>query len=85
MAKVIKFTDVDVDGYGTNIEVCIQVEGGVLLTSKVIEETKEVIERYKNVNQGYWDTDSVIGTACDYLKTKGYKCQTLVPDYNIEF
>lgn len=83
--QIIKFTDVNVDGFGTNVEVYIQVEG-TELTNGIIERTKAEIEKYKEENYyGEWDTDSVIDVACEYLRTEGYVCHAVIPHYEIEF
>ena len=37
MMQIIKLTDVNVDGYGTNIETVIQIEGKAELTNGIIE------------------------------------------------
>ena len=85
MMQIIKFTDVDVDGCGTNVEVYVQVEGKSELTNGIIERTKTEIEKYKEENSGEWDTDSVLDVACEYLETEGYMCHFVVPDYEIQF
>lgn len=36
MMQIIKFTDVDIDGCGTNVEVYIQVEGKTELTNGIL-------------------------------------------------
>ena len=85
MMQIIKFTDVDIDGNGTNIEVYIQVKGRFELINGVIAEMKSEIEKYKEEYSGEWDTDSAINVACEYLESKGYECRSLLPDYEIEF
>ena len=52
MMQIIKFTDVDIDGNGTNIEVYIQVEGRIELTNGIIERMKKEIEKYKEEFSG---------------------------------
>lgn len=44
MIQIIKLTDVNVDGCGTNVEEMIQVEGKQELTNGIIQRTKEAIE-----------------------------------------
>lgn len=85
MMQIIKFTDVDIDGNGTNVEVYIQVKGRFELTNGVIAEVKNKIENYKEECSGEYDTDSVINIACECLESKGYECRSLLPDYEIEF
>ena len=85
MMQIIKFTDVDIDGNGTNIEVYIQVEGRIELTNGIIERMKKEIEKYKEEFSGEWDTDSIINVACMYLESQGYMCHSVIPDYEIEF
>jgi len=85
MKQIIKFIDVDVDGCGTDIDVYIKVEGKTELTNGVIERVKKVIEEYKEENPYEWDTDTIIDIVCEYLKTEGYKTETISYDYCIEF
>ena len=85
MRQIIKFTDINVDGCGTNIETIIQVEGKTKLTNEVIEKIKSVIEKHQEEYYGEWDTDTVLNAACEYLKTEGYICHYIIPDYEIEF
>lgn len=85
MTQIIKFTDVNVDGCGTDIEVYVQVEGKAELTNGIIKRTKEVIEKYKAENQYEYDTNSIIDVACEHLETEGYMCYSVIPDYDIEF
>ena len=83
--QIIKFTDINVDGYGTDVEVYVQVEGRKELTNGIVERMKEEIKKYKIENYGEWDTDSVVEVACEYLETEGYMCHSVIPDYNVEF
>ena len=69
MKQVIKFIDENVDGCGTNVEVLIQVEGKLQLTSAVLQETKDVIKRYK-IENDLWCTDEVVDEACKFMKQK---------------
>jgi hypothetical protein len=85
MTQIIKFTDVNVDGCGTDIEVYVQVEGKAELTNGIIKRTKEVIEEYKKENEYEYDTASIIDVACKHLETEGYMCFSVIPDYDIEF
>lgn len=85
MMQIIKFTDIDVDGCETNVEVYVQVEGKAELTNGIIERTKEEIEKYKEENSGEWDTDSIIDVACEHLETEGYMCHAVIPHYEIKF
>lgn len=83
MKQIIKFTDIN--GFGGNIDVLVQVEGKFELTNGVIERMKKAIEKYQEENYDDWDTDSVINAACEYLETEGYMCDYVVPDYAIVF
>lgn len=83
--QIIKLTDVNIDGCGTDITVYIQIKGPSKLTDKTIEETNAKIQKYKEENHGEWDTDSIINMICQYLTTKNYTCQIITPDYEIEF
>ena len=83
--QIIKFTDVNVDGCGTDVTVYIQVEGKTELTNGIIDRIKKVIEEYKDENPYEWDTDTVIDVACKHLETEGYTCSSIIPNYDIEF
>ena len=85
MIQIIKLTDVNVDGRGTNVEEMIQVEGKQELTNGIIQRTKEAIEEYKRENDGEYDTDSIIQAACEHLEEEGYMCDYLSADAEIEF
>ena len=85
MTQIIKFTDVNVDGCGTDIEMLVQVEGKTKLTDDIIKETKAEIEKYKDENYYEWDTNSVIDVACECLELQGFACKGISPDYCIEF
>lgn len=84
MVQVIKFTDVNVDGCGTDIVTYIQVEGNKELTIRIIDNVYNEIERYKSENEE-WDTDSVLDAVCEYLEVHGYKCGSIIPNFEIEF
>ena len=85
MMQIIKLTDVNVDGCGTNIETVIQIEGKAELTNGIIERTKKAIEKHKEEYPDEWDTDSALNAACEYLEAEGYMCHYVIPDYEIEF
>lgn len=85
MIQIIKLTDVDIDGCGTNVEEMIQVEGKQELTNGIIQRTKEAIEKYKIGNNGEYDTDSIIQAACEHLEEEGYMCDYISVDAEIEF
>ena len=83
MKQIIKFTDIN--GFGGNIDVLVQVEGKFELTNGIIERMKKAIEKYQEENYDEWDTSGVIDAACEYLEQEGYMCDYVVPDYTIAF
>lgn len=85
MKQIINFIDVNVDGCGTNLELMIQAEGKTKLTNEIIQNTKNVIEKYKEETHGEYDTDSIVNAACEYLETEGYMCDYVSEDVTIEF
>lgn len=85
MMQIIKFTDVNVDGCGTNVETYVQIEGKKELTNGILERMTKEIVKHKEEAYGEWDTDSVINAACEYLETEGYMCHSVIPDYDVEF
>ena len=85
MKEVIKFSDINADGCGTDINVYIQVSGPTNLTNGVINRTKEVIEKYKEENEYEWDTNDITDIAIEHLEKEGYECSHIFPSYCIEF
>ena len=85
MKQIIKLIDVDVDGYGTNVETMIQVEGKHELTNGIIQRTKDAIEKYKKDNDREYDTDSIVDVVCEHLESEGYMCDYISEDATIEF
>lgn len=85
MKQIIKFTDVNVDGDGTDVDVLVQVEGKQEISKDIIANMEKEIEEYKRETDGEWDTDGVVNAACEYLETKGYMCDFILPDYEISF
>ena len=59
--KYVRFTEKNVDGCGTDVDVIIKVKTSWPVNSK---ELTAVIERLKNtVSKDDWDTDSLISAA----------------------
>lgn len=85
MKQIIKLIDVDVDGYGTNVETMIQIEGKQALTNGIIQRTKDAVEKYKKANDGKYDTDSIVDVVCKHLESEGYMCDYVSGDTTIEF
>ena len=84
MIQIIKFTDINLDGCGTDISVYVQLEGKTELTNGIIERTKKAIEKYKEEDLE-WCTDDIINVAYNHLETEGYICHSIIPNYEIEF
>jgi len=83
--QMIKFTDTNSDGCGTNIEVYVQIEGKEKLTRDIFEKINIKIMEYKEENIEEWDMNGVIDEVCKYLETEGYICHPVIPEYEIEF
>jgi len=84
MKEIIKFTDTDIDGCGTDIVVYVQIEGDRKLTTDDIVDIKSVIDESKR-NIEDWSTDDILDAVCDHLASKGFTCQCVYPDHEIEF
>lgn len=85
MVEYIKLVDSNVDGYSTEIDVYLKIEGDPYLTYGVIERTKTIIEQYKSDNEDEWDTDTIVDIVIEYLKTEGYNAEIIKYNYCIEF
>lgn len=81
---IIKFTDVDVDGNGTNIDILMRVYGNDI-TVGTIDRVKDAISNYKNENEGEWDTDGCIDAATEQLEAEGYEVHFINPAIEICF
>ncbi len=68
--KYVRFTEKNVDGCGTDVDVIIKVKTSWPVNSK---ELTAVIERLKNTaSKDDWDTDSLISAACEeFFGSKG--------------
>ncbi len=61
--KIIRFTEKNVDGCGTDAEVVIKVDADVKVNSNEIES---IIARKKTeTSADDWDTDSLVVAACE--------------------
>lgn len=85
MKQIIKFIEENIDGNGTNVETMIQIEGKQELTNGIVQRVKDAIDKYKRENNGEYDTDSIINTACEHLESEGYMCDYISEDVVIEF
>ena len=81
---IIKFTDVDVDGCGTNIETLARIYGPDI-TVGTIDRVKKAIQIYKDENEGEWDTDGCLDAAQEQLEAEGYGVNFINPDIELEF
>ena len=84
----VTFTDVDVDGCGTNISALAKIDGeGVKdgLTNGIIARIKQAITDYKaSVNYEY-DTDGCLEAAQEQLKKEGLTVSWIQPSSAIDF
>ena len=85
MKQIIKFTDANVDGNGSNIDTLVQVEGRFPLTHGIVQRVEKAIEQYKNDNDNEWTTNDIVDAACKQLELEGYMCDSIIEDVSIEF
>lgn len=81
---IIKFTDVNVDGCGTDVVVLARVYRNDI-TVGTIDRVKTAICNYKNENEGEWDTDGCLDAAKEQLETEGYEVHFINPSIEICF
>jgi len=82
--EYLRFTDVNVDGCGTDISVLVEVSGNHELTDGVIMRVVDKIDIYKAETEE-WDTDGVISAAFEQLNKEAYECKVIAPYCDIEF
>lgn len=81
---IVKFTDVDVDGCGTNIDVLARVYGKDI-TVETVDRIKDAIRNYKNENEDDWDTDGCLDVVQEQLESEGYEVYFINPAIEICF
>jgi len=81
---IIRFTENDVDGCGTNAEHLIMVKSDLDLTNGFKSRLEKVIEEIKD-EWGEWDTDSVVEEACERIFGADAEVCFIIPDMEIEF
>lgn len=82
--QIIKFTDVNVDGCGTDAGCLAKVYGNDI-TVETVDRIKDAINNYKNENEGEWDTDGCLDAAQEQLKVEGYEVHWINPSHEICF
>lgn len=82
---IIKFTDLDVDGSGTNIDIYMEAIKRGPVDDNIYDKIVSAISDYKNENEGEWDTDGCLFAAESVLRKEGYETSYLIPNIGIEF
>lgn len=82
--QIIKFTDVDVDGCGTDVTALVKVYGNDI-TNKTIGVVEQAICDYKRENAGEWSTNDCLEVAQKQLEAEGYKVYWINPTVEICF
>ncbi len=72
---VFKLVDEDVDGCGTDISVCIEVNGQP--SKDTMEKMQAAVSAYKEEYYGEWDSDGCFEAAVQSLKESGYEVSYL--------
>lgn len=72
--QYIRFTDVNIDGCGTNIANIAKVYGPEI-TNGVIDRVDKAIQCYKASNEGEWDTEGCLEAANIQMEAEGYKIE----------
>lgn len=81
---LINFTEINVDGCGSNATALIEVLGAQKVPKQIVTEIIKEIHRYLEVNNS-WDTDDVINAGCAILENFGYTYNMISFDYDIQF
>lgn len=81
----IKFTDVNVDGCGTDVTNIAKITGDRLLTEEDTKKVAYAINTYKNTYAGEWDTDGCLDAAKEELERQGFKVEFVNPVCNLCF
>ncbi len=86
MKQIINFVDVNADQCGGNFSIFIQVEGEIPpLTHDEVHTLKNKLYEMEKESDVYdLETNILLSFALDYLKSKGYKCTVLHPDFEID-
>jgi hypothetical protein len=82
--NIIKFTDVNVDGCGTDVTLLARVYGKDI-SVETIEKINDAIANYKKANEGEWDTDGCLDAATEQLEADGYEVHFVNPTLEIRF
>jgi hypothetical protein len=81
---IIKFTDVDVDGNGTDVSTLAKISGKEV-TKETITKIENAISDYKRLYEGEWDTDGCLNAADYVLRDNGYNVVWITPSTEICF
>ena len=81
---IIKFTDVNIDGCGTDVVTLARVYGKDI-SVETIDKIYEAINRYKDENEDEWDTEGCLEAAQKQLESEGYEVHFINPTVEIEF
>lgn len=81
---ITKFTDVNVDGCGTNVET-VAILTGPDITKEIIEGVNKAIEECKIALELYYSTDDCLNAAKEYLNKQGFQVEFMNPEIEFEF
>lgn len=84
VTTIVKFTDADVDGCGTNVET-IAILKGTCITDEIKKNIDIAIEKCKCDLSWEWTTDDCLNAAVNYLKTLGFTVEFVNPAVEIIF
>lgn len=77
---IIRFTENDVDGCGTNAEVLVLVHRDLAKIDDLQEEVNKIKEEWA---EDGWETDEVVHEACERLYGDDY--EIICADFGVEF
>lgn len=81
---IVKFTDVNIDGSGSDISILAKISGKKV-TNETIDKIKNAVCDYKKKNEGEWDTDGCLDAAKEQLEAEGYYVAFFHPSFELCF
>lgn len=82
--QIIKFTNVDVDGCGTDVPSLARIYGNAI-TTEITDRVKNAICGYIMENERIWDTNGCLAVAQKQLEAEGYEVHWIYPCTEICF
>lgn len=88
ITNLIKFTEIDVDGCGSNVSELVLVRSEMLLTNGTrsrLEQAVESIWKEYVDNEECFDTETIVSEACTKVFGNTDDWEIVSPEFEIEF